>query len=101
MRKSLTAIAAATTIAVAALAAPQPAQARHGHIAGAVIGGLAAGALFGAAVANGPDYYGPGPYYDGPGPYYGPAYYGPDCYVVYRRWHDGWGWHRRPVRVCD
>ena len=65
MRKTLTAIAAAATLALASVATIQPAQARHGHNAAAIIGGLAAGALVGAAVAN-------GPYYGGPGYYYGP-----------------------------
>ena len=73
MKKTLTAIAAAATLGLATLAAPQPAQARHGHIGGAILGGLAAGAILGAAA--GPYYYGPGPYYAyGPGPYaYGPG----------------------------
>ena len=60
MSKTLTALAAAATIAVAAVAAPQPAEARGGRIAAGIIGCLAVGALFGAAV-NGP-YYGYGPY---------------------------------------
>jgi len=92
MNKSLTAVAAAATIAVAAIAAPTDAQARHGWGAGAVIGGLAAGAIIGGALAR-PYYYGPGPYYS----YYdGPAYYGPRCY--WRRvWTD---WGPRRTRVC-
>jgi hypothetical protein len=106
MRKSLTAIAAAATLGLAAVAAPQPAQARHGWIAGGIIGGLAAGAIIGSAVANGPyyGYYGPGPYYYGPGPYYygpGPVYYGPECYWTRQRWSDGFRWHWSRVRVCD
>jgi hypothetical protein len=51
---------------------------RWGWWPGAVVGGLAAGAIVGAAVA-------PRPYYG----YYGPGYYGP-CW----RWVSGpWGWH--------
>ena len=103
MTKTLTAIAAAATIAVAAVAAPQPAEARGGRIAAGIIGGLAAGALIGAAV-NGP-YYGYRPYYGyGPGYYNGPGpvYYGDSpCYWSHRRFWDGWGWHVRRVRVCD
>ena len=64
--KTLTAIGAAGVLAVATLAAPQPAQAHYhgGGVAAGIIGGLAAGAILGAAVN--------GPYYGG---YYGPGYY--------------------------
>ncbi len=98
MKKSLIAIAAAATFGLATVAAPQPAQARHGRIA-AGIAGLAIGGILGAAAAaNGPYYYGPGPYYYGPGP----VYYGPDCYVTRQRYWDGWRWRfGRPIRVCD
>lgn len=51
MKKTLTAMAAAATLALASVAVPQKAEARHGHIAGAIIGGLAAGALIGAAAS--------------------------------------------------
>lgn len=104
MRKTLTAIAAAAALGLATLAAPQPAQARHGHFGGAIFGGLAAGAILGAAA--GPYYYGygPGPYAYGPGPYAyapGPAYYasGP-CYWTGQRFWNGYRWHWRRMRVC-
>jgi MFS family permease len=91
MNKTLTALAAAATIAVAAVAIPQQAEARHWGHGGAILGGLAAGAIIGGALA-GPHYYG---YYGGPYAYYdGP--YG-------RCWRErvgtpyGWRWHR----VCD
>ena len=96
MKKTLTAIAAAATLALAAVAAPQPAEARHGAIAAGIIGGLAAGALIGAAAANGP-YYGPGPIITAPAP----AYYGPGCYWTHQRVWTGYGWRWRRVRVCD
>ena len=77
MTKTLTVVAAVATIGVAAVAAPQPAQARGGALAAGIIGGLAAGAIVGSAV-HGPYYgYGPG-YYYGPGPVYyrdGPCYW--------------------------
>ena len=64
--KTLTALAAAATIGLAAVAAPQPAEARNGGaIAAGIIGGLAVGALV-AAAANGPYGYGPGYYAAGP-----------------------------------
>ena len=87
----LTSVAAAATLGLASVAAPQPAEAHGsgGAIAAGIIGGIAAGALIGAAAH---------------GPYYGPAYYGPGpyggCYWTRQRVWDGWGWRVRPVRVC-
>ncbi len=75
MRKTLTALLAATTLGVAAL--PSTAEARWGWGWGGFGVGLAAGAIIGGALAR--------PYY----PYYGygygygyPAYY-PGCYPGY------------------
>jgi hypothetical protein len=58
------------------LAMASPSQARHGRNA-ALIGGLAAGALIGAAAANANNgyYYGGGPYYGPSYGYYAPGYY--------------------------
>src|SRR5437763_7302900 len=75
MTRTMTALAAAATMAVAAVAVPQQAEARWGghggwHGGGAVLGGLAAGAIIGGALA-GPYYYGGGPYYGGYGYYDG------------------------------
>jgi len=92
----MTALAAAALVAVATMA-PSNAEARRSNwwIPGAVIGGLAAGAI----IANSaPRYYGYGPAY-GPGPaYYG---YGPDCYLQRQRVWDGYRWRWQRVRVCD
>ena len=79
MTRTLTAIAVAATLGLAAVAAPQQAEARDGAVAAGVIGGLAAGAIIGAAAANN-GYYG-GPAYYGPGP----VYYGPACYWTHER----------------
>jgi hypothetical protein len=99
MKNILIATVAAATLVIASVAAPQQAEARYGRNA-AIFGGLAAGALLGAAVANGPYYgYGPGPYAYGPGPY--AAYYGPDCYWTRHRVWTDYGWRWRRVRVCD
>lgn len=98
MRTTLTALVAAATIAIAAVAAPTDAEARwRGWGPGAVIGGLAAGAIIGGALAR-PYYYGPGPYYG----YYGagPAYYRPPCYWQRQRVWDGYRWRLARVRVC-
>src|SRR5215813_9237724 len=105
MMKTLTALAAAGTIGLAAIAAPSTAEARWGWgggaVAAGVIGGLAAGAIIGSAAA-GPYYYGgygPG-YYGGYGPAYyggyGPGYaYAGGCYVTRQRIWDGWNWRIR------
>jgi hypothetical protein len=64
MKKVLIALAAAATIAAGTLSAPTTADARcHGCAVGAgVIGGLAAGAIIGGAIANSqPRYYAPAP----------------------------------------
>ena len=53
MRKSLTAVALAATIAVAAVAAPTAAEARRGWWIGPAIGGFAAAAIIGSAFAGG------------------------------------------------
>jgi hypothetical protein len=88
MRTTLTAVAAAATIAVAAIATPTTADARNGWWAPAIIGGLAAGAIIGSG------YYQPGPaYYD-----YAPAYsgyYAPGPYYGCWRWRNGYRY-----RVC-
>lgn len=96
LSKTLTVLAAAATLGLATFAAPQPAQARCvGCAVGAgIIGGLAAGAIIGSAIAPGP-YYGPG-YYYGPGP----VYYRPGCYWTRQRVWTEWGWRLRRVRVC-
>lgn len=73
MTKSLTALAAATTIGIASVAAPSTADARWGGGWGPAIGGFAVGALIGSAFAR--PYYG---YGYGYGSYYRygyPAYY--------------------------
>lgn len=65
MKKALIAVAAAATVAAGTLTAPPPAQARcYGCAVGAgVIGGLAAGAIIGSAVANSYPRYAPAPGY--------------------------------------
>jgi hypothetical protein len=65
MKKVLIALAAAATIAAGTLSAPTTADARcHGCAVGAgVIGGLAAGAIIGGAVANSYPRYAPAPGY--------------------------------------
>ncbi len=96
-RKSLTAIAAAAIVTIAAVAAPQPAEARGGRVAAGIIGGLALGAIIGGIASQNRGYYGHGPYaYDS-----GPVYYRPHCWWSRQRVWDGYGWRMRRVRVCD
>lgn len=94
MTRTLTAIAAAATLTLATLAAPQQAEARHGRVAAGIIGGLAVGTLLGAAAANN-GYY--GGYYYAPEPYY---YYRPRCHWRRERYWNGWRWRTDRVRVC-
>jgi hypothetical protein len=56
-----------------------------------LIGGLAAGAILGAALAA------PRPYYFYA---YEPVFFGPRCYVRRERYWDGWGRHFRCVEDC-
>ena len=65
MKKVLIALAAAATIAAGSLSAPTTAEARcYGCGVGAgIIGGLAAGAIIGGAVANSYPRYAPAPGY--------------------------------------
>ena len=95
MKKIVLAIATAATLAVTAVAAPAPAEARGGRVAAGVLGGLAAGALI-AGAASGAYAYGPRYGYYG-----GPAYVaGPPCGWERQRFWDGYGWRIRRVRVC-
>lgn len=104
MKKLVLAIATAATVAASSVALPQHAEARGGRIAAGIIGGLAAGAIVGSALAGPRYYYGPGHYY-APAPY---AYYDepayvvePSCYWQRERIWNGWAWRLRRVRVCD
>jgi hypothetical protein len=107
MKKIILAIAAAATIAAGSLSTPTPADARcYGCGVGAgIIGGLAAGAIIGGAIANSqPRYYAPGPgyvVYDGYGAPYPVAC--PGGYWARRPLHDRYGnmvgWSR-PRFIC-
>jgi len=114
MRKTLTALAAAATIGITAVAAPTTASAQWGHhwgwgapVAAGVFGGLAAGALIGSAFGAPYAYpygayaydtgygYPVGAYDVAGGPVYGSA-----CTLRTQRFWDGFGWRIRRVRVC-
>ena len=118
MHKSLIALAGAASIGLASLAAPSPANAWCvGCAVGAgIIGGVAAGAIVGSAIANSSPYYYPPGYYPPPPPppgaYYPPAaaapapapayaQLAPGCHWAKRQvWVEGVGYRWRTVQVC-
>src|ERR1700688_3081156 len=86
MKKTLVTLAVGATVAIGAIASPTAADARwhhRGFPVAPIVGGLAAGAILGAALA-------PRVYYS-----YGYqplVYVGPSCYVRRERIWDGWRW---------
>jgi hypothetical protein len=102
MKHTIIALAAAGLVAASL---PSSAQAGCGGcgVAAGVVGGLAAGAIIGGAIANSQ----PAPVYVAPPPPPPPRYVeeydgGPVCHVERRRiWVDGYGWQHRRVQVCD
>ena len=109
MTKTLTALAAASAVALATMAVPTTAEARcFGCAVGAgVVGGVIAGAIVGGAIANSnpppPAYYSgpaPGPGYGAPGVAYrqpvacadGPGFWAP------RQWTDAAGYPHQSDR---
>ncbi len=101
MRNNLASLATAATVSVALVTMPQPTRAHGWRGGGAFLGGFAAGAIIGGALAA-PRYYYGGPYYYGyyGGPYYYGYYRGPYAYAWcwrQRVWtHHGW----RSQRFC-
>ena len=100
MKQTILALGAAALLA-ASLPAPAQAHCNGCGVAAGVVGGLAAGAIIGSALA------GPRPVYVAPPPP-PPTYYyeedgdGPVCHVEHRRvWVEGYGWRHRRIEVCD
>jgi hypothetical protein len=94
MRKTMIALAVGATVVVGSVASSTPADARwrHGLPVAPVVGGLAAGALIGAALAA------PRPYYYSYA--YEPVDFGPYCRVRRESFWDGWRWRVRRVEDC-
>src|SRR5439155_1695458 len=68
MRKLLVGLLITGSLSLAVT--PQTAVAGGGEVAAGVVGGLAVGTLFGAAIASGPRYYQPAPVYVATAPVY-------------------------------
>lgn len=106
MKRTIIALAAAAVVA-AALPSPTQAGCRGCAVGVGVIGGLAAGAIIGSAIANsGPRYYEPAPVYAAPPP--PPAYVEPPdyvddpvCHLERHQVWDGYAYRTRRVEVCD
>jgi hypothetical protein len=115
MHKPLIALASAASVGLMALVAPVDANAGcYGCAVGlGILGGVAAGAIVGSAIANSPPPPPPG-YYPLPPPGYPPpppgaAYSPPPAYAQLapgchwgqeRVWVEGYGYQRRTVQVC-
>ena len=92
MKPIVLALAAAALVAAAS---PDPAAAgcRGCGVAAGVVGGLAAGAIIGSAIANSQ----PAPVYVAPPDYVD----GPVCHVERHQYWDGYAYRTRRVEVCD
>jgi hypothetical protein len=117
MKKTLSALAAAATVATAIAVMPTPADAgcRGCAVGAGVLGGFVAGAIVGNAIANSapaPAYVAPAPaYVVAPPPgyvaysAYGAPLPGPRCYwtrqPVYDMYGNVIGWRGRPIAVCS
>ncbi|MGA7164141.1 MAG: hypothetical protein WBX37_09350 [Pseudolabrys sp.] len=103
MRNVIIALAAAGILA-AALPSPVHANCNGCGVAAGVVGGLAAGAIVGSAIANSrPVYVEPAPVYVAPPSVYDepPPYDGPICHVERQQVWDGYAYRTRRVQVCD
>ena len=98
MNKTLTALAAAAAVALtAAIPSTADAGCRGCGVGAGIIGGLAAGAIIGGAIANsGPAYGAPAPVYGGYAPVAGYEPYG-EYHGAYPVGCPGGYWARRPL----
>jgi hypothetical protein len=96
---------AAAALVAAALPSSAQAHCNGCGVAAGVVGGLAAGAIVGSAIANsGPRYVEPAPVYAAPPPGYAePPEYAdrPVCHMERRQVWDGYGYRMQRMEVCD
>jgi hypothetical protein len=95
-------LAALAVIAIATLSDVTATRAGGGDVAAGLLGGFAAGAIVGSAMAPRPYYYAPAPVYVAPPPPAYPAPYTPACYWTRGEpvWN-GVAWVRPRMQVCD
>jgi len=93
------AVAALAVITLATFSGVDTSRAGGGEVAAGLLGGFAAGAIVGSALAPRPYYYGPAPVYVAPPP---PAFVAPACYWTRGEpvWN-GYAWVRPRVQVCE
>ena len=94
MKKTITALLAAATVAGSLMSVTPAARAGDGQIAAGVAGGLIGGALLGGAIAASR----PGPVYGAPAPVYVEE---APCRWVRERFWDGYQWRFRRIEVCN
>ncbi len=90
MKKIMTALVAAVTVA-GAITVSAPAAKAHDGLGVGLAAGLLGGAIVGGAIASSRPAYAAPAYVEGPAP---------GCYWRRQRYWDGYGWVIRPVRVC-
>ena len=106
MHKTLTALAAASAMALATVAVPSTADAgcRGCAVGAGIIGGLAAGAIIGGAIANSAPPPPPAAYYPPPayvsGQFYRHAVACPGGYWAEHPWTDGYGRFHPTMFFC-
>jgi hypothetical protein len=102
MKRTIITLAAAALVA-AALPSSARANCLGCAVGAGIIGGVAAGAIIGSAIANSPPRYGePVPAYAPPAYAEPPDYVdGPICHMERTQFWDGYAYRTRRVEVCD
>jgi hypothetical protein len=109
--KRMSIVLAAAGLLAAALPSPLEAHCRGCGVAAGALGGLAAGAIIGSAIASQPPAYVGEPVYDAaptdyvappPGDPDSPDYVGPaSCHMERQQVWDGYAYRMRRVQICE